>query len=375
VRTKSGEVPLVTVEATSEGPHATTTPVRSADEAAEVASAKAAEGNVFAIDVDKPVRALADLQPQQWGLTQVQAPAAWAAAPSGDGTTGSGVTVGVIDTGVMATHPDLSGQVVSGQFFLHSADGRTSFQGSGGTTDDNGHGTHVAGIIAAKRDGQGTTGVAPDAKILPVKVLCGDGSGFSTDVANGITWAVNNGAKVINLSLGGGASSSLVTALQYAAQNDVVVVTAGGNCGQGGPGCSGVNGPTYPAAYSQATDGVEAIAVAATTNTSGHPAYSTVASYIDISAPGGAACGCGSSGDVLSTWNNGAWASIAGTSMATPHVSGVAALIRSRFGVSCTAPKVRSELLSTATDRGPTGTDATFGAGEVNALAAAAACP
>jgi serine protease len=375
VRTKNGDIPLVTVRERGGRPEITSTPVRSPDEAASVAEQKASGGDLHAIDVDKPVKA-SFANPndsrfnEQWSFNEVPYVAAWA----GDATQGSGITVADVDTGVMANHRDLSGQVLNGHFFLHDNSGGTAFEGDGGTSDPSGHGTHVSGTIAAlSNNGIGVSGAAPGAKILPVQVLCGDGNGFSSDVANGITWAVDNGAKVINLSLGGPADASELSAVQYADSHDVVVVAAGGNCGQGASGCGGVNSPSYPAAYSSQQGNV--IAVAATTNANppGHPAYSTVASYIDISAPGGLPSGNDSSVSVLSTWNDGGYNSIAGTSMATPHVSAAAALLRAANG-ACTDSQVKSRLKATATDLGPIGPDNTFGAGIVNPLAAGATC-
>jgi serine protease len=253
--------------------------------------------------------------------------------------------------------------VLNGHFFLHDNGGGSSFEGDGGTTDPSGHGTHVSGTIAAlSNNGTGVSGAAPGAKILPVQVLCGDGTGFSSDVASGITWAVDHGAKVVNLSLGGGADASELSAVQYADQNNVVVVAAGGNDGQNN------NPPSYPAAYSPSQTNV--IAVAATTNANGHPAYGTIGNYLDISAPGGAApSNNDSSIAVLSTWNDGGYHSISGTSMATPHVSAAAALLIA--AANCTDSQVKTRLKATAV---PLGNANTFGAGLVDPNAAGATC-
>jgi serine protease len=280
------------------------------------------------------------------------------------------VTVAVVDTGVQGNHPDLSGQVLPGAHFLHSDSGEPVEPGLGGTDDFNGHGTHVSGTISARSNNTtGVSGAAPEAQILPVKVLCVDGGGFSSDVADGITWAVDNGAEVINLSLGGGPTSAEQLAVEYARDNDVVVVAAGGNDGNNGPA-------SFPAAYSATHANV--IAVAATDNANGHPAYSTSgvnADYLDLSAPGGCGspCGGGSANDVLSTLNNSGYGNKAGTSMATPHVSAAAALLRAANG-GCTAAQVRSRLRNTAADLGAAGEDSTFGTGIVNPVAAGASC-
>ncbi len=179
-----------------------------------------------------------------------------------------GVTVAVVDTGVMADHPDLSGQVLTGAHFLHSDDGEPGRSG-----DRRHRGLEAdtaptsAGTIAAKsNNATGIAGAAPGTHILPVKVLCADGGGFTSDVAEGITWAVDAGADVINLSLGGAADTGEQAAIEYARDHNVVVAAAGGNDGTGGPA-------SYPAAYS--TGYANVIAVAATDNANGHPAYGT----------------------------------------------------------------------------------------------------
>lgn len=377
VRTKDGAIPIVTVEEKGGRPEITSTPVRSPDEAASVAEQKAANGDLHVVDVDKPVKALANpndtLFGQQWSFGQVPYAAAWAA----DGTKGAGVTVADVDTGVMANHSDLAGQVLNGHFFLHDNSGGTAFEGDGGTSDPNGHGTHVSGTIAAlSNNANGISGASPDVKILPVQVLCSDGNGFSSDVASGIVWAVDNGAKVVNLSLGGAADASELSAVQYADQLNVVVVAAGGNCGQGGSGCHGSNNcnqdASYPGAYSPQQTNV--IAVAATTNANppGHAGYSMACSYIDIAAPGGLPSNNDSSVSVLSTWNDGGYRAIAGTSMATPNVSAAASLLIA--AASCSDSQVKARLKSTATDLGPQGFDTTFGAGLVNPQAAGTSC-
>ena len=257
VRTKRGEIPLLTVEKRDGRPEITSTPVVSPDHAASVAEAKAADGDLIGVDVDKPVHASATTDPrfgEQWSFTKVPFEAAWAA----DNTQGGGVTVAVVDTGVMADHPDLSGQVLTGAHFLHSDDGEPVDPGIGGTEDSNGHGTHVAGTIAAKsNNATGIAGAAPGTHILPVKVLCADGVGVTSDVAEGITWAVDAGADVINVSLGGAADTGEQAAIEYARDHNVVVAAAGGNDGTGGPA-------SYPAAYS--TQYANVIAVAATDN-------------------------------------------------------------------------------------------------------------
>lgn len=371
VRTKNGEIPLVTVQEKGGKPVIESTPVRSPDEAAAVAEQKASDGDLHAVDVDRPVKSSTN-DPrfnEQWAFNEVPYVAAWTT----DGTTGTGVTVAVVDTGVQRSHPDLgSSQVLGGHYFLHDNGGGTSFEGAGGTTDPNGHGTHVSGIVAAQSgNAVGVSGAAPGVKILPVQVLCADGAGFSSDVASGITWAVDNGARVVSLSLGGGASSAEQTAVQYADSKNVVVVAAGGNNGTGGSA-------SYPAAYSTSQGNV--IAVAATTNANppGRASYSTTGNYLDISAPGGDSPSNNNSAiAVLSTWNDGAYRSISGTSMATPYVSAAAALLIAAAG--CTDSQVKTHLKATAsTNLTPTNGAGTFaqqfGAGIVDPNAAGKVC-
>jgi subtilisin family serine protease len=365
VRTKSGEIPLVTVEERGGKPEITSTPVRSPDEAASVAEQKAADGDLHAVDVDKPVTALANPNDtrfgEQWAFTKVPYVNAWTT----DNTQGAGVTVAVVDTGVQQNHPDLSGQVLNGQFFLHDNSGGTAFEGAGGTSDPSSHGTHVAGTIAAlSNNATGVSGAAPGSKILPVQVLCGDGTGFSSDVGSGIVWAVDNGAKVINLSLGGGADSAEQSAVQYADSHNVVVVAAGGNDAQKG------NAPSYPAAYSTSQGNVIAVAAVTNANPPGHASYGTTGNYLDISAPGGESSS-NSSVAILSTVPGG-YDTKAGTSMATPHVSAAAALLIA--AANCSDSQVRSRLIATAVDLGSAGKDSTFGYGLVDPNAAGKTC-
>ena len=174
-----------------------------------------------------------------WNVNSIQAPEVWNA-----GFTGEGITVAVIDTGVDLTHPDLVdnlwtnvGEIAGdgidndGNGFVDDVFGWDFVSHDASPNDAHGHGTHVAGTIAAGNNGRGTTGIAYGADIMPIRVLGNDGSGSSLDVAAGIRYAVDNGADVINLSLGGGYSSTIDAALQYAEANDVFVVAASGNEG------------------------------------------------------------------------------------------------------------------------------------------------
>lgn len=351
-----GETPLVTVETTSEGPEITSTPVSSQEEADAVVAEAAADGDLVAVEEDQP-RVIDNHIPSndtyrgdQWALNKVNFEDAWA-APVNEG---DGQVVAVVDTGVLASHVDFAGRVLPGQFFLHSDDGNAAFSGAGGTTDANGHGTHVAGILGAVANNSvGITGAAPGVDILPVQVLCDDGKGFSSDVGNGITWATNNGADVINLSLGGStASSAEQSAVQYARANGVVVVASAGN--------SGLNGAaSYPGAFP------EVIAVAATLNnlSNSRASYSTTGTYVDVAAPGGT--GSNPSTGIKSTWNNGDYFVISGTSMASPHVAAAAALVRAAH--SAYSPvEVCTQLIRTAQDLGTIGQDVEYGYGLIH---------
>lgn len=218
---------------------------------------------------------------------------------------GAGITVAVIDTGVDGTHEDLAGQVLPGFDFVNHTTGARA-----GWADGNSHGTHVAGIIAAKdNNGIGITGIAPDVKILPIKVLADDGSGFSSTVAEGVLKAVDQGAQILNLSLGSPYPDPVLEqAIAYARAHGVVVVAAGGNIGQAG--YITLNGWNYPASY----PGV--IGVASSDSDCG----GVGGEHIDISAKG-----C----RILSTIPGNQYARYSGTSMATPQVAAEIAILMS----------------------------------------------
>ncbi|MBI6546475.1 MAG: peptidase S8 [Cyanobacteria bacterium NC_groundwater_1444_Ag_S-0.65um_54_12] len=226
-------------------------------------------------------------------------------------TTGTeSIRVAVIDTGIAATHLDLSGQVVESQTFV-----------SGTTTgdDDNGHGTHVAGTIAALNGGGQVVGLAPTTKLMAVKVLNSSGSGNWSSIASGIVWATDHGANVINLSLGGMISSAtLRDAVNYAWNKGVVIAAAAGN--------NGSSAKSYPAAYDVC------LAVAATDDADRKASFSSYgAKWVDVAAPGVG---------IWSTYLADSYRQLSGTSMATPHVSALAALLWSHLGL--TTGKVES---------------------------------
>ena len=271
---------------------------------------------------------------QQWWLTRLRAPSVWAAAPAG------GSTVAVVDTGVDASHVDLAGVVLPGADFTGSGDGRV---------DGHGHGTHVAGIVAAlTSNGIGVASLAPGTKILPVRVLDSSGSGYDSDVAGGIVYAVDQGAKVVNLSLGGASSSPTAAAVRYAAERDVLVVAAAGNERQSG------NPVTYPAAYPDVT------AVAASDTADRTASFSNTGSYVDITAPGVS---------IVSTYPESRYAALSGTSMASPIVAAAAAVVRAARP-DLTAREVAAVLESTATDLAAPGRDDESGVGLVEPVTA-----
>ncbi|SDT79074.1 S8 family peptidase [Actinoplanes derwentensis] len=314
----------------------------SAAQATRIAAAAVQKSATVAVEVDSRVHALdvpADNDPyrtKQWDLAKISVPDAW------ESSTGNGVVVAVIDTGVDGTHPDLAGQVLAGYDAIEDV--------AGGDTDVDGHGTHVAGTIAAiAGNGKGIAGIAPDAEILPVKVLDANGEGFTSDTAEGIVWAADNGADVINLSLGGTeADTAQKTAIAYARNKGVTVIAAAGNEREEGSPVS------YPAAF----PGV--IAVAATDSSDEVGVYSNEGDYVDVAAPGTG---------IVSTVPGGKYSTANGTSMASPHVAAVAALLKA-YQPAITPDEIEETLENTAVDLGTTGFDNDFGNGRIDAAAA-----
>jgi subtilisin len=264
--------------------------------------------------------------------------------------TGDGIRVCVVDTGINYNHPDLNANYVLGIDYVN---------GDSDPMDDNGHGTHVSGTIAAELNGAGVVGVAPNADLIVAKVLDSAGSGSYSNVIAGINWCASNGAKVISMSLGGSSGSvALKSAVDTAYANNILVVAAAGNSGN--PKGKGDN-VGYPARY----DSV--IAVAATDTNDKRASWSSNGPAVEISAPGVS---------VTSTWLGIGYNTISGTSMATPHVSGTAALIlfsdETKYSATnhdgkWSSAEVRAVLDSTAQDLGATGRDNLYGYGLVRA--------
>jgi hypothetical protein len=272
-----------------------------------------------------------------WGLDRVGAPTAWAA-----GITGAGITVAVIDTGVDYLHPDIDANIwtntreIAGNGidddnngFIDDIRGWDFAYNDNDPSDVNGHGTHVAGTIAAENNGFGQIGVAYNARIMPVKVLSDTGSGSFSNVARGIRYAADNGADVINLSLGGTSGSfELLEAIRYASSRGSLLLMSAGN--------SSMTTPGFPAAYASETGlAIGAVDISGTFASFSNQAGSAEIDY--VTAPGV---------NVYSLSPNNAYRSLNGTSMAAPHVAGVAALLLS-YRPELTPVQLESLLIST----------------------------
>jgi thermitase len=270
----------------------------------------------------------------QWGLNAIHVYDAW------DASLGTGQIVAILDTGSDLDHPDLAAHLQPGYDFV---------DGDGVPAPDPAfanqwHGTHVNGIAnAVTNNGTGIAGVAWDARTLPVRII-DEGGASSFNIASGIVYATDHGAKVINLSLGGPGWVKIERdAVNYAAAHGVIVVAAAGNDGDAIP--------FYPASYDHV------ISVASTTSDNGRSSFSNYGTYIDVAAPGSS---------IYSTLYDNAYGTASGTSMAAPHVAGAAALVRSA-GHAATAEDVTEALLCSAFDLGAGGWDPYFGWGLVQA--------
>ena len=287
------------------------------------------------------VYAPADITPNdfwyfgQWHLTKIAAPAAWAT------TTGSSnVIIAICDTGVESTHPDLAGKLVPGW---------NVFSSNSDTHDVTGHGTSVAGTAgAAANNSVGVASVAWGCPIMPIRVSDGSGMASSTTIANGMLWAADHGARVVNVSYYGvNGDATITSAAQYLQSKGGVVTTAGGNDGL----------------FYSAPDNPYLLAVSATGSNDVLASFSSRGNYIDLAAPGAG---------IFTTSVGGAYASGTGTSFAAPIVAGVAALVISAKP-SLTAQQVQDILKQNADDLGTPGWDSSYGWGRVNAARSVAA--
>ncbi|MCM3760149.1 S8 family serine peptidase [Alkalihalobacillus oceani] len=266
-----------------------------------------------------------------WGVEVIGAPAVWA-----NGLTGKGVKIAILDSGVHADHEDL--RITKGKSFVSYTD---SF------ADDNGHGTHVAGIIAARNNNRGIVGVAHEASIYVGKVLDENGDGYTSDVVKAIQWALEEEVDIINVSMGGrSASTALKNALDQAYEAGALIIAAAGNKGNAdGTG----NTVDYPAAY----DSV--IAVAAVDHQDHRASFSATGDEVEVSAPGVG---------IRSTYTDGGYVEVNGTSMAAPHVAGHLALLKQAYP-EATNDKLRGMLHKQTVDLGEPGRDRLYGYGRI----------
>jgi len=279
----------------------------------------------------------------QYSLNHMRVRDAWSLSK------GANNLVAVLDTGVQFNHPDLAGRLVTGYDFVND---------DTNASDDNGHGTWVSGIIAAKpNDGYGMAGISWSDKILPVKIMSREGTGSTSDLATAIIWSADRGAKVINMSVGGFPYSQYVQdAVNYAWNKGAVLVGAAGNNRR--------EENFYPASYTNV------VSVSATQVNDEFSNWSSWGPKVDVSAPGSSvlttncyACTYGGH----DSWGSHTY--ISGTSFATPNVAGVVALIRAKYP-SYTPSQVVSRLISTVDDLGYPGRDDKYGQGRVNAYRA-----
>jgi len=284
-------------------------------------------------------------QPEEvlpWGIHQIGADSVW------NSVTGAGIKVAVIDTGIDFSHPDLQANVWGG---YNSISTRKS------PKDDNGHGTHVAGTIAAIDNEIGVIGVGPQIELYAVKALDRKGSGYLSDVIEALQWSVTNGMQVVNLSLSADSHvQSFRDAVAQATQSGLVIVAASGNDG---------TTVDYPAAYT------EVIAVSATDDQNNLASFSNRGDELDLVAPGV---------NIFSTTKGGEYSIESGTSMAAPHVTGAVALVLNTLpgeydtneNGTWDPTEVQKKLEDTALDLGTAGKDPDFGSGLVDVIGATA---
>lgn len=305
------------------------------------------DSSVLRVDDDIVVSALgkpSSTQPAQmipWGVDHIDAELVWPTGNQADP-----IKVGIIDTGISNKHPDLLSNIKGG---INTINPQKSWN------DDNGHGSHVAGIVATINNTVGVVGVAPLTDLYAIKALGANGSGYLSDIIEGLEWSMANGIQVVNMSLGTSSNiQSFHDAITIAQNAGIVLVGAAGNSG------GAVN---YPAAYP------EVIAVSATDQNNTIASWSSRGVEVDIAAPGVS---------IYSTYKGTEYATLSGTSMASPHVAGTAALIlNTTVGANDTNQngkwdpvEVQQKLQASATDLGSVGSDDLYGFGLVNAYQA-----
>jgi thermitase len=299
-------------------------------------------------DVDLHIFVAPPNDPQfgsQYAMQRVNAVAGWSVYPNGYQASG-GPTIAVIDTGIDRNHPDLASK-------LDTANSRCfgTLCFLTGYEDDNGHGSHTAGTAAAAtNNGVGVAGVAVNSRIMALKVCDLIGTCNTSSVASAINWAASHGAKVISMSLGGGGTTTMQTAVASAYNAGVTLVAAAGNDGN-----ATLN---YPAAYAQV------VSVAATDANDARASFSNANADVELAAPGV---------NVLSTYSGDGYTTISGTSMSTPHVAGLAALLKGQ-NPSWTPAQIRARMNSCSDDLGTPGWDSSFGNGRINLGRALGTC-
>ncbi len=307
--------------------------------------------DVEAVEPDLEVHALGEID-ATWGLVRIGCgPVQSGTYPGAVGPVlGTGVRVAVVDTGIDYRHPDLTGNFAGGYDFVNN---------DADPMDDNGHGTHVSGTIAAVRNGAGVLGAAPEADLFGLKVLGSSGSGSWSGILSALDWCAANRIAVANFSLGSSSypGTTVEAGFNNAAKAGVLIVAAAGNSG------AGTDTVNYPGKFASV------IAVGSTTSTDQVSSFSSTGPDVELAAPGSL---------IYSTTLGGGYGTLSGTSMATPHVAGVAALVISAGigdanGDGFINDDVRRLLQATAQDLGAAGRDSLYGFGLVDAEAAVAA--
>jgi thermitase len=278
-------------------------------------------------------------------MQRINAVAGWTSYP-GAYTNSGGPTIAVIDTGIDRNHPDLAGKIDTANSRCF---GLLCFLT--GYEDDNGHGSHTAGTAAALTNNAiGVAGVAVNSRLMIIKVCNAAGTCQTSDIVSGINWASSHGAKIVSMSLGGGGTATLQTAVANAYNNGVTLVAAAGNDGN-----TAIN---YPAGYAQV------VSVAATDASDAHASFSNANADVELAAPGV---------NVLSTYSGDGYTTLSGTSMSTPHVAGLAALLKGQ-NPSWSPAQIRARMNACSDDLGAAGRDDVFGNGRINLGRALGTC-